>query len=143
MSEPAPHRLEAALREGFLRYYETTYWLRDPRLRDERRALLVKPGVVFTEPLIEPVPPLRGDRADRRRLRAGRLSTRVAERLARVVFGQGPDFRLRAHQAEALPRLAAAPATARQRNVVVTSGTGSGKTESFLLPLFARLLAEV
>src|SRR5262249_40913829 len=32
--------------------------------------------------------------------------------------------------------------TAEVRNVVVTAGTGSGKTECFLLPIFARLLAE-
>ena len=31
---------------------------------------------------------------------------------------------------------------AEGRNVVVTSGTGSGKTESFLLPVLARLVAE-
>jgi len=142
VSEPAPHRLEAALREGFLRYYETTYWLRDPRLREERRALLVEPGVAFTEPLIEPILPYEGTEPIADVCEQAGVSTRVAERLARVVFGKGPDFRLRAHQAEAL-RVSLGSGDGAKRNVVVTSGTGSGKTESFLLPLFARLLAEL
>ncbi len=41
-----------------------------------------------------------------------------------------------AHQAEALE------AHRRGRNVVVTSGTGSGKTESFLMPILAGLVEE-
>jgi len=49
--------------------------------------------------------------------------------------------RLRQHQADALSHsLQKGPAAGR--NVVVTSGTGSGKTESFLLPVLARLVEE-
>ena len=45
-----------------------------------------------------------------------------------------PDLFL--HQADSLR------ASSTGRNVVVTAGTGSGKTESFLLPVFASLLKE-
>ena len=141
MPEPAPHRLESSLREGFLRYYETAYWLRDPRLREERRALLAEPGVAFTEPLIEPILPYEGTEPIAAVCEQAGVSERVATQLARVLFDEEPDFRLRGHQAEAL-RVSLGAASGK-RNVVVTSGTGSGKTESFLLPLFARLLAEI
>ena len=57
MPEPSPHRLERSLRDAYLRYYDTAYWLRSRALRDERRGLLEADGVVFTEPLIEPVLP--------------------------------------------------------------------------------------
>ena len=33
------------------------FWLRDPALRAERRQLLEQDGVVFTDPLLEPVMP--------------------------------------------------------------------------------------
>jgi DEAD/DEAH box helicase domain-containing protein len=142
VSEPAPHRLEGSLREGFLRYYETAYWLRDPRLRDERRALLTEPGVAFTEPLIEPILPYAGTEPIAEVCEQAGVSERVARQLAAVLFDAGPEFRLRGHQAEAL-RVSLGAGDPGRRNVVVTSGTGSGKTESFLLPLFARLLAEI
>ena len=48
---------------------------------------------------------------------------------------------LRAHQAEAVLR-SFRPGAADGRNVIVTSGTGSGKTESFLLPVLLRLVEE-
>ena len=48
---------------------------------------------------------------------------------------------LRAHQAEAVLR-SFQPGEADGRNVIVTSGTGSGKTESFLLPVLLRLVGE-
>ena len=48
---------------------------------------------------------------------------------------------LRAHQAEAVLR-SFQPGAADGRNVIVTSGTGSGKTESFLLPVLLRLVEE-
>ena len=68
-----------------------------------------------------------------------RLTPAQADLLARSVFDRPADFRVREHQQDSL--LTSVVGT-DVRNVVVTAGTGSGKTESFLLPVFARLLRE-
>jgi DEAD/DEAH box helicase domain-containing protein len=52
-----PKGVHDALQEAYLRYYDTAFWLRDPGLLAERRALLSQPGVLFTRPLLEPVMP--------------------------------------------------------------------------------------
>ena len=69
------------------------------------------------------------------------LSRKLADELGRMLFGSDGGFRLRLHQAESL-RASLANRRDHRPNVVVTSGTGSGKTEAFLLPVFARLLRE-
>ena len=139
MTPTRPLAVYDAIKDAYLRYYDTAFRLRDEPLRAERKALLLSPGVIFTDPLIEPVLPY--DSTD--------LLTDVCEEigvgrgvgslLADMLFDADDAFRLRAHQAEAL-RVSVAGDDVR--NVVVTSGTGSGKTESFLLPVFARLLQE-
>ena len=48
-----------------------------------------------------------------------------------------PNYYLHKHQAEMLKE------ALKGKNCVITSGTGSGKTESFLLPLFAQLAKEM
>jgi DEAD/DEAH box helicase domain-containing protein len=137
-----PIRLRDDLRDAYLRYIDTRYHLRDGDLQRERRELLDQPGRLFSEVFIEPVLPypatalvedsgLTGDQLD-----AARLA-------AQILFGAyaGPDgvVRLREHQSRAL---GIALGTGERRNIAVTSGTGSGKTESFLLPILTRLLAE-
>lgn len=141
MAQPDPFRLQEQLSEAYLRYYDTAFRLRDPRLRAERRTLLERPGTVFTEPLIEPVIPYPSDVSVREACAVAGLHSDIAPALAQMLFQSGEDFGLREHQAQAL-RVSLAPPGADRRHVVVTSGTGSGKTESFLLPIFARLLSE-
>jgi DEAD/DEAH box helicase domain-containing protein len=133
-----------AIREAYLRYYETQFWLRDKAMREERRALLEEPGLIFTDPLLEPVLPYAEDETLREACEEIGIGHTVAERLGRMLFpwsGRGANALLRPHQASAL-KISAGAAADGKRNVVVTSGTGSGKTECFLLPIFARLLAE-
>src|SRR5262249_41242069 len=65
----------------------------------------------------------------------------IPDQLGRAIFGGDGGFRLWAHQADAL-KTSLAPKGRRLRNPVVTSATGSGKTESFLLPIFVRLFNE-
>ena len=128
------------VRDAYLRYYDTAFWMRDEGIMAERKALLLEPGVMAQEPLLEAVPVYPSVvPVDEACERAG-LSSWVGDRLGNVVFG--PEVsKLRKHQAQALEYALAGDAEGR-KNVVVTSGTGSGKTESFLLPLIGRLLEE-
>ena len=128
-----------AIKDAYLRYYETAFRLRDEPLRNERRALLEQPGVIFTDPLIEPVLPYDSSDSLADVCADLGLPPTICPLLADMLFDQDGDFRLRTHQAEAL-RISLGEDS--KRNIVVTSGTGSGKTESFLLPIFARLLHE-
>lgn len=136
-----PLQLHEAIKDAYMRYYDTAYWLRDATLRQERRTLLEADGVVFREPLIEPVLPYESTETIAEACAAVGLRAEIADHLGHMLFDADGAFRLRAHQADAL-RTSLSPADAIQRNVVVTSGTGSGKTESFLLPVLARLLGE-
>ena len=142
MAAKHPGQTYDAIKEAYLRYYDTAFKLRDGGLVEERRALLERDGVIFTDPLIEPVMPYDSvisisDICDRVGLEGS-----IADKLATMLFpGNDGTFKLRDHQAKALEFSLSDP-TSQKRNILVTAGTGSGKTESFLLPIFARLLAE-
>jgi DEAD/DEAH box helicase domain-containing protein len=141
VSAPQPLSVQRALSEGYLRYVDTAFWLQDAGLRAERRALLEEPGTLFTEPLIEPVMPYDPAEPIGELCRDLGLAPGIARTLSAMLFPPNDEtFRLRAHQARAL-RVSLA-GNEENRNIVVTSGTGSGKTESFLLPVLARLLKE-
>lgn len=144
----APHPLTVydEIRDAYLRYYDTQFWLRDPSLLQERRSLLEESGLIFTDPLLEPVFPYATAATLGEACRdIDDFPEALAEQLGRMVFPKagraGVDAPLREHQQRALAIAACSPVDGK-RNVVVTSGTGSGKTESFLLPIFARLLRE-
>lgn len=140
---PTPIGLYADLKEAYLRYVDTAFWLRDPRLMAERRLLLEQEEFIFTDVLLEPV--LQYD-ADVRAadllatLGLGSGAARAVEALFRAYAVDG-EIRLRAHQAEALTAVYRARGDG-PCNPVVSSGTGSGKTEAFLLPLLSRIADE-
>lgn len=144
MSGGFPHPLQVAddVRSTTLRYVDTAFWLKDEVLRRERRELLERPGALVQDVLLEPVLPY--DNVDpAAEVFAGvGLTPEESDLLSYAVFGveRAGDLRLRQHQSEALRR--SLGGVLDGSNPVVTSGTGSGKTESFLLPLLARLLIE-
>lgn len=139
---PAPHRVMAEIQETLLSYIDTAYWLADPEVVAERRRLLSAPGALFQQPLIEPVLPYPGTVPALAVCSEVGLTRDEGLLLLRSVFGEigGPDMLLREHQAESLRVSLRGSGSAT--NPVVTSGTGSGKTESFLLPVLARLIIE-
>lgn len=141
----SPFDTYRGLMDAYLRYYETTYWLRDPDLRRERRDLLEVPGKLFTDPLVEPVLPYPSTAELLTVTREVGIADRIADAVGHALFGSftadGDPISLRSHQAEAISH-SFKPGAAPGRNVVVTSGTGSGKTESFLLPMLLRIAAE-
>ncbi len=126
------------MREALISYIEATYHLSNPKVVDLRRDLLTRGGVAQT-PYIESTPAYVGDRTfatlgidpQVRAFLTG-LATSEADNL---LFD--PPYE---HQALALEL--ATRSNAGGTGIVVTTGTGSGKTESFLLPVLARLADE-
>ncbi len=147
------------LREFFVSYLDTAFRIRRDDLAEERRRLLRKPDTLATVPFIEPVP--RYSAADyRMEDLVERASDNPIAHLpwkARQAFVElalsglfpgladdgetmrrSPDFlRPYRHQMEMLGR-----GTRPDHPGIVTSGTGSGKTESFMLPILAAIAAE-
>jgi DEAD/DEAH box helicase domain-containing protein len=129
------------IRDAYLRYFDTAFWLRDARMMTERRNLFAAEGAIYREPLIEPIMPFPEGRTIGDVCGEVGLPGDVADELGSLIFRTNAAQSLREHQAESLVTALGSDA-ARPWNPVVTSGTGSGKTEAFLLPIFARLIAE-
>ena len=52
-----PISLADGLRDAFLRYYDTAFWLNDESMMTERRALLEQSGALVGQIMLEPVIP--------------------------------------------------------------------------------------
>lgn len=125
------------IRDRFIEYYESPYALRSTSLSAERHEALLRPGTVAQEPFIEFSPRYALSSATLRALSNDVLgSTVLADLSDKGLFpAAGRPYR---HQAEALR----AAIGSERPNLLVTTGTGSGKTETFLFPVLARILQE-
>ena len=129
-------RLRGSLRD----YIEAAYHVGDRRLVEQRRQILDDPGVIHQEPYLESTPRYTTGRPFAE-LDIPEPARRVIEAVTSEAVGPDGD-RLRrrlydppfTHQAQAL-----VAAIRDGRSLVVTTGTGSGKTESFLMPILGRL----
>lgn len=139
LRKATPSEVLEYIQEAYHKYYDSAFWMRDEALMSERRELLAEPGLTAQEILLEAVLAYPSAVPVEEACKAAGLPPAVAEHLGKVVFGA--NFSLRKHQAQSLVTSLASN-DAPTKNVVVTSGTGSGKTESFLVPVIARLLAE-
>jgi DEAD/DEAH box helicase domain-containing protein len=130
-----PYGVFERLLDFFIMYYESPFALRHEQLAAERRLLLESEGRIYREPYIEPVPPYRssGETLAQAMAAPGTL-TDLASFAACGLFSSG--WRLFEHQLQAIA------ANRQGRHVVITAGTGSGKTECFLLPIVSNLLEE-
>jgi SOS-response transcriptional repressor LexA len=116
--------------DDFLHYQLTTYPLADPDLYDQLRALLKLEETRRTPLRKGPYVSLS---------RPFRQGSSVQQLVAEGVFhpqmaGVASYTELRAHQEEAIRDIHSG------RNVVMSTGTGSGKTEAFLYPIISRCL---
>jgi DEAD/DEAH box helicase domain-containing protein len=144
MSFPTPFDIEDGLRDAFLRYIDTAYALRNADLVSERRRLLLEGQTNLFAPLmLEPVVPYDGVASIAEAASAAGVCEEILARVAAATFGVNVEefdsIRLRHHQVSALRTHFA---NAGPCNPVITSGTGSGKTESFLIPLLCRIVGE-
>lgn len=126
--------IRTALRE----YIEATYHIGHPSLVLQRQVLLEEEGNTFQVPFLESTPRYTSG-APFSQLALGTPALKLFAALAASAGSEeallhDPPY---THQAHALE------ATVRDgRSLVVTTGTGSGKTETFLLPVLAKLAEE-
>lgn len=151
------------IRELYISYLDTAFRIGDESVAEERRLLLRSPGALCTPPLVEPIPRYETSNIGFKEMLAEDHSHRVLAGLdydARRAFldlalaglfpsrpkkpcdgdsplDRVPRFKPYSHQVEMLRRGIRTGSPG-----IVTSGTGSGKTESFLLPLLARIVQE-
>ncbi len=131
-----PIAIQRRIENIYRLFVESSFPLHNKTLERERYRLLKDSGVLSQPPLIEPVPIY--ESSGHTLESATRLlppEYAPLSPLAAPLFPQGRE--LYAHQLRALE------ASIAGRDVVVTTGTGSGKTESFLLPVLAELAREM
>lgn len=148
-----PVRSFEKIKDNYILYTKTAFGTRFKddianfeSFESERERLLRTDQVLSREVWIEPLPPYAYVERDNDYIRVSSLSTEDLPELndnALVLFKgfllrglmQG-NFPLYQHQLQMLQQASAGI------DSIITSGTGSGKTESFLLPLFADIIKE-
>lgn len=117
-------------RQDFIRYLLTAYPIKDTALREKLEAQLNQPGIVWQHPYVEGSQPYQVGAS-----LAELVEARILHPAITTLFPI--NRRLYQHQQAAI-----AAVVQQQENIVVATGTGSGKTECFLVPMLDRLLKE-
>lgn len=115
-------------RKSLIRYLLTAYPLRDPHLRYGFKQLLEEPGAIYQHPYLEGAQPYRTGANLRQLVEQGILHWEILH-----LFN--PDRPLYSHQEDAIRAV-----VEQKENIIVATGTGSGKTECFLIPMIDQLL---
>lgn len=128
-------QLHTSLRD----YIEATYHISDPALIEQRKELLDTPGVIHQVPYIESTPKYKSGVAfasmkglSPAALEIYQLLSKADGKLPQLLYD--PPYK---HQSESIEGC-----LIKGRNLLIMTGTGSGKTESFLLPILGKLAHE-
>jgi ATP-dependent helicase YprA (DUF1998 family) len=127
------------LRLALVEYIEATYHIGDPALLTQRRRLLDEPGVVHQAPFLESTPRYKPGRALKEIKGLDAAALQVLQTLSAPGPGgkqllYDPPYK---HQGQTLERV-----LVESLSAVIMTGTGSGKTESFLMPIMGKLARE-
>lgn len=132
------------IKEDYIRYFRHTYRIDQKDLNDKRIEKLSKDDNLYKEPYLEILPEYEAvnhitsidDLATE--FTDAFSSEEVSQQFFSCFIKQGlMNYLPYGHQVSMLTH-----AFKNKENVIITSGTGSGKTESFLLPLFAEIFKE-
>jgi len=130
------------IKDNFIRYVETAFGTKFTGLESERNDLLNYDKVLYRKPWIEPLPDYETSKKVFNSYTKEDLQNTLTDSQLEIfkgLVGCGlfpTDRNLYSHQEKMMI------GALQGNNCIITSGTGSGKTESFLLPLFAQLVKE-
>ena len=126
-----PIQAARTIEASYRNYLATTIHFEDKELQNQLRAILEGRNFLSKGPFLEATPPHTKDATvrdlvDQELLNKGMLS----------LGGFDPDRQLYVHQVNAIKK------ALEKKNYIVVTGTGSGKTECFLLPIINDILEE-
>lgn len=131
--ERGVHATIGRLGNSLRSYIEAQYHVRHPSLIEERRLLLEEEGAVAQVPFVESTPVYELGRPYDQLTIPAEVSVTLTKLAGAKVGLYGRPY---VHQAQALERFFAGD------DLIVATGTGSGKTESFLMPIVGQLALE-
>ena len=132
------------IKDDYIRYFAHAYRINNSELNKERIAQLKENDSLYKEPYLEILPEyelvkgLKSIKELAPQFTNSFGSLKMSNSFfAKFIVPGLMNYVPYGHQLGMLTK-----AFAERKNVVITSGTGSGKTESFLLPLFAEIFKE-
>jgi DEAD/DEAH box helicase domain-containing protein len=134
-----PIKIWRELKEIYLKYIDSGLPLIEEKLAEERRKLYNELGAICQPPIIELVPRYEEVSSITETCKEFSLNEEFAEfaRLGLFPDNNGIERKLYQHQKDSIEF-----AVKNRKHIVATTGTGSGKTECFLLPVIADLINE-
>lgn len=127
------------LHQALTEYIEATYHIGTEALVHARKRLLDDPGIIHQVPFLESTPRYVSDRTFAQISGLPAPAVGLLEALSSSAKGHAPLLHNPpySHQAEAIEE-----AIVKGKNLLIMTGTGSGKTESFLMPILSKLAIE-
>ncbi|OLO07442.1 hypothetical protein BTW08_11730 [Salinicola sp. MH3R3-1] len=129
-----------ALQDGIKRYVTSAFGTKSSTFEEDRKSLLDQPGVLFQIPYVEPTQSYKSGRPLVDLSEDDLPGLNAAGRKAfKAITGAGlfnGEYPLYQHQQTMLRE------SLKGKHCVVVTGTGSGKTEAFLLPALANIIRE-
>lgn len=121
------------IEDDYRSYLSTSFAPLNESLRSEFVGALAEPGRVRKGPILQASPPYRPGKSVGELVESGVLHPDCASVASAALPSERPLY---LHQQEAIEKLR------DDRNLIIATGTGSGKTECYLLPILDHLLRE-
>ena len=127
------------LRETYKKYIDTSLFFSNKRLEDERSLLFDTGDTITKYPIIEFTPKYKEYKTLIEICKELSLNEKFSEFASHGLFmnRNSVESKLYTHQFQSIKE-----AVVSRKNIIVTTGTGSGKTECFLFPLLYDILNE-
>ena len=117
------------MKQEFLSYYNTQFYIENKNIRNERDNLVNTENIMWKWPQVELLSNYPTIELSNKEIYKKERLTKIFDFLDKSLFsdGLGNSFKMYEHQASSLIN------SSDDKNVVLTTGTGSGKTEGMYL----------